>query len=94
MKNEYLAGGLSDGVVKIWDLKKKDVVRLFKPTTHSSSPVTSLSFNSSNTLVAASNSKGSINFFPMADLFNKDKPNEFVPTISVGEVLSLKALDA
>lgn len=30
----------------------------------------------------------------MADLFNKDKPNEFVPTISVGEVLSLKALDA
>ena len=31
--NDYLAAGLGDGIVKIWDLKKKEVSRLFKPST-------------------------------------------------------------
>lgn len=31
--NEFLAAGLGDGCVKVWDLmnEKKDVVRIFKP---------------------------------------------------------------
>jgi WD40 repeat protein len=44
-KNEYLAGGLGDGIVKIWDLKSKEVVRSFKGTTNPTAQVNSLSFN-------------------------------------------------
>jgi hypothetical protein len=32
LSNEYLAAGLGDGIVKVWDLLKKEVKRTFKPS--------------------------------------------------------------
>jgi WD40 repeat protein len=32
--NEYLAAGLGDGIVKVWDLLKKEVKRTFKPSNY------------------------------------------------------------
>jgi len=32
--NEYLAAGLGDGIVKVWDLHKKEVKRTFKPSNY------------------------------------------------------------
>jgi WD40 repeat protein len=47
-KNEFLAAGLGDGIVKVWDLKLKDVARLYRSSVSSSSAVTSICFNSTN----------------------------------------------
>ena len=33
--NEYLASGLANGLVKVWDLKSKDVIRTFRPSSYS-----------------------------------------------------------
>ena len=63
--------GLGDGIVKIWDvLKKNEVVRSFKASNNSSAAITSIQLNSSKTILGASNIKGSVNLFPVTDLMN------------------------
>ena len=69
---EFLAAGLQDGVIKIWEAKKKDYARVFRSSTNSISSITSAQFNLSNTVLAASNLKGYINIFPMNDLMTRE----------------------
>jgi WD40 repeat protein len=65
--NDYLAVGLNDGVVKLWDLKLKEFTKQYKQSVHSSTNfITSTSFNNNTSMLAASNSKGFINMFPVA----------------------------
>jgi WD40 repeat protein len=67
--NEFLAAGLADGYVKVWDLKKKEA-KTFKPTNNYSikQSVTSVSYSNSCDLLAAANNQGYINLYPMSHL--------------------------
>lgn len=68
-QSEFLATGLGDGIVKLWDLKRRIQLRTFRSSnpvsmmyaqggTAKTSPTTSISFNVPNTVLAASNQKG------------------------------------
>ena len=81
--SEFLATGLADGIVKLWDLKRRIQLRTFRSNTpqtllHSqvntvTSQVTAVSFNKENSLLAASNAKGCISLYPMQDLIEQGK---------------------
>ena len=79
--SEFLATGLADGIVKLWDLKRRIQLRTFRSNApfsynynsaaaqqYNSSPATSICFNAPNSLLACSNSKGLISLFPTTDL--------------------------
>lgn len=81
-------------MVKLWDLKKKDVVRTYKPTASIiKTSITSIQFNMSNELIGASNNKGHINIFPASDITKN--PNSYpISAATVSEISVLKGSDA
>lgn len=68
-KNEFLGAGLGDGIVKVWELTRKEVVRQFKSSSHNSKIcVNQIKFSPTNDLLGAATNQGSINIFPVADM--------------------------
>jgi hypothetical protein len=85
---------LADGFVKLWDLKKKDVVRTYKASTHfMKNSITSIQFNLTNEILGASTNKGQIHLFPVGEVIKNS--NSYSPsTATVSEVINLKASDS
>ena len=102
--SEFLATGLGDGIVKLWDLKRRIQLRTFRSSnpvsmmyaqggTAKTSPTTSVSFNVPNTVLAASNQKGCISLYPMSDL--ADQGSKATPTTNyVPEITQLRSSDS
>ena len=95
--NEYLAAGLGDGLVKVWDLTRKDVRRIFKPSNYQlRQSVTSVQFNPKNDMLGASNNQGHISIFPMLDSLEKEsglpKGASSLAPVTLNEVVQLKSL--
>ena len=102
--SDFLATGLSDGIVKLWDLKRRIQLRTFRSSAPVSlmysqgaavkpSPTTSISFNVPNTVLAASNQKGIISLYPMSDLV--DQGSKATPTTNyVPEITQLRTSDS
>lgn len=79
-QSEFLATGLADGIVKLWDLKRRIQLRTFRSNApyslnfsqsqaqYNSAPATSICFNPQNSLLACANQKGLISLFPTSDL--------------------------
>ena len=75
--SEFICAGLGDGITKIWSLQdKKLVANLTQPVTgrynseSQFSPITSISLNNNNQLLASSNQRGIINVYRTEQFFD------------------------
>ena len=74
--SEFICAGLGDGITKIWSLQDKRLVaNLTQPVTgrynseSQFSPITSISLNNNNQLLASSNQRGIINIYRTEQFF-------------------------
>ena len=87
--NEFLAAGLAEGTVKVWDLiGSKQVTRIFTPSAGKAAPVTHVSFTKANDLVGASTSAGQVLIYPIADLIASGSTGKLS---KVNELVALSA---
>jgi WD40 repeat protein len=90
-----LSAGLGDGILKVWELKHKEVVRTFKASINSQSSITSINMNASNSIIGASTNKGAINIFSLANLYPTSSINSPTsPAPAATEIQTLKSNDA
>lgn len=73
--SEFLCAGLGDGVVKVWNLQnKKNTANLIQPTVGRQdtqmSPLTAISLNCNNQILASSNQRGVINLYKTEQIFD------------------------
>ena len=70
-----MGAGLGDGVIKVWELKNTEIAKSFRSSVGYTAAITHIGFNNNNSLLAASNNKGAINFYPFNDINNDQSPN-------------------
>ena len=89
--SEYLCAGLGDGITKIWSLSNKRLATVLTQPPSASrygsnadsqfSPITSISLNSNNQILASSNQKGQINVYRTETFFDTSNDNQEPMTV-------------